>query len=689
MKGSLSHVYKVVSCTDQNNNYKVINVESKNTTTCWRTSKPCSQASFEIKFAPIKLHHIDIINAFSPQVEVHAYNKDVQDRIIDEYTVIPRSTFFKYTEVLEGQMTTKTKKFDLYDKGFIPDIQFSYMRVTVYNPQHEDKAIYLGLNSFILFCKTGNDSGQKTRPDLAFLEQKNREVEEQLKRAVGFDRLEASTRGSQISTAASPSTDRRLSMFSFRNPQDSKELFGGTTSFSAQRNRSSGIGLESVVPGLKRTWDKRNQENMNGDKGFYDSMTGGEKRIRPNHMGNDRPRSNLGRPLLRKKNDYSGDDDLGSDDDLQRAIRESEEMYKKDKARLNQLKDYEEELDRREMSGLRKINETDERTQDNEEFQRALQASKEAYLQENDGPKADLIGLAVESQQDECNGKTYIDMLERIAEEEEGEIGEIPEDEVEVKGQEEEEDSMLSYNLEMDDLEKEEKTDEVLTEVLEDSMAKLWSTEDDENEVKHKNNNHGDMEIEERKETARRFGGGIEEEIQPTIKLTFESDDVVFPRARNVQTWGFKDTDNMIPLGEKDFYNRYLAFETKVRNEAERKKNRGNNVQVVTSYGDILKDVVFCLAGFEGDEKKSLKDLGISMGARFLDDIYVNLTTHLVTSDETMTKKYQRAKKMKEIAIVSTRWLVECYGQKKRLPEKDFIVDLGDYVYDKDEDLFE
>jgi len=638
-KNSLSHVYKVISCSDQNNNYKVSNVESKNPTTCWRTSKPCPQASLEIKFSPIKLHHIDIINAFSPQVEVHAYNKDVQDRIIDEYTIIPKNNFFKYTEIIEGQLTAKTKKFDLYDKMFVPDITFTYMRVTVYNPQHEEKAIYLGLNSFILFCKIGNDSGQKTRPDLAFLEQKTREVDEQLKRAVGFNRLEASIRGSQVSTAASPIADRRLSMFSVRTPQDSKDLFGGSTSFSAQRNRSSGIGLDSIVPGLKKTWDKRNQENTDDDKSFYDSMAGGEKKIRPNYMNNDR-RSNLGRPFLRKQNDFSGGDGLDSDDELQRAIRESEQSYKRDKARLEQLKGYEEELDRKEMSSFRKINETDERTMDNEEFQRAIQASKEAYIQENDGPKVDMIGL-VESQQDECNGKTYIDMLERIAEEEEGEIGEIPEDEVEEKGQEE--NSELSYNLEMDDFEKEEKTEEVLTEVLEDSMAKLWSTEDDENEAKLKNN-HGDMEVEERKESARRFGMGMEEEITPTIKLTLEFDKGVYPGSRNLPTWGCRDTDNMIPLGEKDFYNRYLAFETKVRNEAERKKNRGSNVQVVTSYENILKDVVFCLAGFEGDEKKSLKDLGISMGARFLDDIYVNLTTHLVTSDETMTKKYQRVK---------------------------------------------
>jgi len=33
---------------------------------------------------------------------------------------------------------------------------------------------------------------------------------------------------------------------------------------------------------------------------------------------------------------------------------------------------------------------------------------------------------------------------------------------------------------------------------------------------------------------------------------------------------------------------------------------------------------------------------------------------------------------MKDIIVVSTRWLIECYGQKKRLSEKEFIVDLDD-----------
>jgi len=123
----MSHSYKIVSVTDQSENYKITNVESKNPATCWRTSKVCEQASFDIKFAPIKLHHIDIITQFSPQIEIKAYNKGDLGGIIDETQVLPRVTIFNYKEVLEGQMPTKTKKYDFYDKPFLVNFLYQAM----------------------------------------------------------------------------------------------------------------------------------------------------------------------------------------------------------------------------------------------------------------------------------------------------------------------------------------------------------------------------------------------------------------------------------------------------------------------------------------------------------------------------------------------------------------------------------
>ncbi len=123
-KSPHAHTYQVISCTDQSENYKAKNIETKNSSTFWRTSKVCEQASVDIKFAPIKLHHIDIITQFSPQIEITAYNKNEFGENIDNCQILPRVTIFNYKEVLENQMhNTKTKKYDFYDKPFL--VKFS------------------------------------------------------------------------------------------------------------------------------------------------------------------------------------------------------------------------------------------------------------------------------------------------------------------------------------------------------------------------------------------------------------------------------------------------------------------------------------------------------------------------------------------------------------------------------------
>jgi len=350
----------------------------------------------------------------------------------------------------------------------------------------------LGLNSFILFSRT-DDSASKAPPVLSFLEQKHKEVDEQLRRAVGFDRLQPSPSPSKLNTVnIAAERDRRLSLFKYRDPvaTDSRDLHVNNVSSSNSQRRNT-IGIDTIVPGLKRNWDKSNQENIN-NLGFYDSFNGQEKKIRPNYMNRDEQyRSNLGRPIgLRRPNDSSQESFGSGDDELQRAIRESEKSYKKEKERWEQFDNEEIASTSKKVTGLRKINETDERTQDMDDFQRAIQESKELYLQEADAPKLGMISSM--DSQDECNGKAYIEMLERVAEEEEDEIGEIPEDENETSEVEEQEEMEIMGDFLVK--EKEEKEDDAGTEVLEDSMMKLWSTEDDEN------GNGGDMEIEERKE---------------------------------------------------------------------------------------------------------------------------------------------------------------------------------------------
>lgn len=93
---------------------------------------------------------------------------------------------------------------------------------------------------------------------------------------------------------------------------------------------------------------------------------------------------------------------------------------------------------------------------------------------------------------------------------------------------------------------------------------------------------------------------------------------------------------------------------------------------------------MFSLSGFGNPERQILKDNAIEMGARFRDDLFDGMTTHLICREKNqgkyeMVKKHIRiilippikARKFKnKIWIVRQDWIETCYLRKRRLDER-------------------
>lgn len=122
MNTSKLHPYQIVHVSDASPIYKVSHVENKNPQTFWRTSAPTEYAYFEIKFAPAKIHHVEVFNTFSPQIEVELYNKDPQGQVINKITCVPKTTIVPMNDFLGIKVDIKSKRFDFYDKNYIVSI---------------------------------------------------------------------------------------------------------------------------------------------------------------------------------------------------------------------------------------------------------------------------------------------------------------------------------------------------------------------------------------------------------------------------------------------------------------------------------------------------------------------------------------------------------------------------------------
>jgi len=122
----------------------------------------------------------------------------------------------------------------------------------------------------------------------------------------------------------------------------------------------------------------------------------------------------------------------------------------------------------------------------------------------------------------------------------------------------------------------------------------------------------------------------------------------------------------MWKLEPRELSDQYLKTENQVKRGIE----KTSEVQVTTKVGDPLKDVVFSLSGFGNPERQILKDNATEMGARFRDDLFDGMTTHLICREKNKGK-YEMAKKFKnKIWIVKPEWIETCYLRKKRIDER-------------------
>jgi len=342
------------------------------------------------------------------------------------------------------------------------------MRIHVYNPYNDQKSGYLGLTSFILFSKIDEI---KLTPLKSFQEKQARELDEKFRRSLGLNSLDENI----------PSQKSPIPSFLQRSP--------GSTSFFKSRIHSSHTppklnALLNTGPG----WDKSGglkrpprklYDNSEDLFGILQDTLNEKKKLKPNWINEKGDRGIKEEKItfnLSKENSNS------LDADLQKVLKESEEMYKKESFKRKERMKAEEEYEKNLISSTKKQNRKesyDEDTYDMEDYHAALKAS----LQEAEGTEVKVF--------DEETEEGYLHMLEGCAiegDEEESQEIDIKIDEKEEKSYSNCEDMFIKKEEE-----KETKEDsDVLTEIIEDSMANLWN-ERDEIEVKKEED---EMEIE-------------------------------------------------------------------------------------------------------------------------------------------------------------------------------------------------
>lgn len=91
----------------------------------------------------------------------------------------------------------------------------------------------------------------------------------------------------------------------------------------------------------------------------------------------------------------------------------------------------------------------------------------------------------------------------------------------------------------------------------------------------------------------------------------------------------------------------------------------------VVPYSNILKGVVFVLSGYQNPERSNIRDLALSMGAKY-EANWNTRCTHLVCA-------FANTPKFKEVQgkgkIVRKKWIDECDEKKRRLNTKTYRID--------------
>eukprot|EP00026_Physarum_polycephalum_P005182 Phypoly_transcript_05212.p1 GENE.Phypoly_transcript_05212~~Phypoly_transcript_05212.p1 ORF type:complete len:633 (+),score=107.00 Phypoly_transcript_05212:71-1969(+) len=98
--------------------------------------------------------------------------------------------------------------------------------------------------------------------------------------------------------------------------------------------------------------------------------------------------------------------------------------------------------------------------------------------------------------------------------------------------------------------------------------------------------------------------------------------------------------------------------------------NRSKSL-VFTSFNKILSGVSFVVSGIANPERQELRDKAIEMGAQYYAD-WIESATHLICPF-TNTPKFILAQKAGG-TIVTPAWILDCYKNKVRLPETEYLL---------------
>ena len=375
------------------------------------------------------------------------------------------------------------------------------MRVTVSNPYHDQKPTHLGLVSLILFARAEDLKANPDTPSKLIFKQIDKEVTDNLLKSIGIEKRDNGARIPNYRAAS-----RRDTLFDDIEDADKPII---------TPRRVSGRGIDEQGTVLKRGWHE-----MNNSEGIRPAYAAETKKLKPNYIREGEMR--------RLRSFADQDKHRGEDDEFQRVIEESKRTHKKEQEQRqsmdNQKWDYTDKFlykkrpEERDRGDMMWKGEEREKTQDMDDFQKALEESKKTYRQEMgietdetliettketeenyykeeklfgekyEDKKEDLfVGFGLRKKRQELarkvnvedpeEVKAYYEMLEKCAEEEEEELERNFEEGGDM------EDGNEYKNKEEDDL----------TDILENSMANLWA---DSQEVQNKENQDKGKEIE-------------------------------------------------------------------------------------------------------------------------------------------------------------------------------------------------
>lgn len=93
------------------------------------------------------------------------------------------------------------------------------------------------------------------------------------------------------------------------------------------------------------------------------------------------------------------------------------------------------------------------------------------------------------------------------------------------------------------------------------------------------------------------------------------------------------------------------------------------NFSFFRASGEILRNVIFTISGFNAPERTELRDMGVSLGARY-EPTLTDECTHIITKFDS-TSKIKTASQ-KGVKVVDEGWLKACKNRRKRVSEDNY-----------------